>query len=72
MHLRTAFVRKTNANGSHEALCLGCFATVGSVKDEAELTRYEISHHCIPVQFNQSGHGPVADRQLELSTREMP
>jgi hypothetical protein len=24
------------------------------------------------VQFNQSGHGPVADRQLELSTREMP
>jgi hypothetical protein len=42
------YVHRPNRDGSYDSICTACYATVASVRDEAELTSHEHSHECLP------------------------
>jgi hypothetical protein len=44
--LKSGFPHRHNDDGSHDSICLGCFATVATVQDEAQLSIHEIAHVC--------------------------
>ena len=39
--LTCRFPRRHNGDDSHESICISCFATVASVRNEAELAHHE-------------------------------
>jgi hypothetical protein len=43
-----SFAHRNNGNGTHDSICRGCFMTVASARDEAELPRHESDHICRP------------------------
>lgn len=49
------FVHRPNNDGSYDSICTSCFATVASVRDEAELTQLEHGHICNPFWVYAAG-----------------
>ena len=55
------FTHRHNKDGSHDSICISCYATVASVRNEADLTEHEQDHVCDMVSVNyasQSCRGP--------------
>jgi hypothetical protein len=44
--LKSGFPHQQNDDGSHDSICLCCFATVATVQDESQLSIHEIAHVC--------------------------
>jgi hypothetical protein len=55
MNQRTgqSYVHRSNRDGSYDSICTGCFATVASARNEAELSMRECTHVCIPDWYHQ-------------------
>jgi hypothetical protein len=49
------YVHLPNKDGSVDSMCSVCFATVASVRDEAELAQYERTHVCNPFWSHLAG-----------------
>lgn len=45
------FARRHNRDGSHDSICTVCLVTVATVRDEEQLTSYEATHVCDPVNL---------------------
>ena len=61
------FPHRHNRDGSHDSICISCYATVASVRDEADLAEHEQGHLCDMVFLNyatQSCRGP-GERRLK-------
>jgi hypothetical protein len=67
MDLRIPFAHSVNKNGTHDSICLGCFSTLATVRNEFEFARHEINHVCDPVRLHQLGQNAIS-RRLELTT----
>jgi len=72
----TSFVHRFDQNGNHESICRGCFVTIASLRDEAELARHERDHLCDPkrlyrVREDPSFHGALACWLREISSSTM-
>jgi hypothetical protein len=66
-----SFVHRFNQNGTHDSICRGCFVTVASLGDEAELVRHERDHLCGPMPLNQVREDPSLAswlREISFST----
>jgi hypothetical protein len=44
------FIRRKNPDSTTDSICLRCFTTVGSGKDEKDLSMLEMMHCCDPLQ----------------------
>jgi hypothetical protein len=44
--LTCRFPHRHNRNGSHDSICISCYATVASVQNEADLAQHEQKHVC--------------------------
>jgi len=53
LHAKSAFPHRHNRNGSHDAICTVCLATVASAINEGELARHEVIHVCDPMRLSQ-------------------
>jgi hypothetical protein len=42
------YVHRSNEDGSYDSICVVCYATVASARDETELNSHEHTHVCIP------------------------
>ncbi len=40
------FPHRHNKDGSHDSICILCFATIASVQNEADLAQHEQNHIC--------------------------
>lgn len=40
------FPHRHNKDGSHDSICISCYATVASVQNEADLAQHEQDHVC--------------------------
>ena len=49
------FAHWLNLDGSYDAICAECVATVGSAQNEGELTAYELDHICDRENKNAGG-----------------
>jgi hypothetical protein len=49
------FAHRPNKDGSFDSICLTCFATVASKRNEVELARQERVHVCNPFWSHQVG-----------------
>jgi len=67
----TSFAHRVNANGTHDSICRGCFATVASVRDEAELAGHESDHICDPLRLYQVREDPLFHGTLSSWLREI-
>jgi len=47
-HSGQSYVHRPNKDGSYDSICTRCYATVASVRNEAELIMHEGNHTCIP------------------------
>jgi len=59
--LTRSFPHRHNTDGSHDSICISCYATVASVQNEADLARYEEDHVCdivFPDYLSQSCRAP--------------
>jgi len=77
MNGTSSFAHRINANGTHDSICRGCFATVASVRDEAELAQHEGDHVCDPLlryrlREDPLFHGTLACWLREISSYTMP
>lgn len=64
------FPHRHNANGTHDSICLRCFVTVATVRDESELAVHESAHACDPVvvyRFSQGASVPYGVRAAASS-----
>ncbi len=52
--LTCRFPHRHNKDGSHDSICISCYATVASVRNEAELAQYEQDHVCNMAFLNYS------------------
>jgi len=43
------FIRRKNPDSTTDLICLCCFVTVGSGKDETDFAVLELSHRCDPL-----------------------
>lgn len=53
---RSFYVHRANKDGSYDSICVVCYATVASVRDEAELIAHEHTHVCIPYWPYRTGN----------------
>jgi hypothetical protein len=44
--LGSSYAHRHNRDGSHDSICVGCFATVATAQDEWELAAHESAHVC--------------------------
>jgi hypothetical protein len=51
------FPHRHNRDGSYDSICLKCYATVASFRDEAELAAPERDHSCEPVRLSHFTRG---------------
>ena len=42
---------RQNEDGTHDSICMDCFATIATVGSETDLYRYESIHVCDPVNL---------------------
>jgi hypothetical protein len=49
MVIGSGFVRRNNPDSITDLICLRCFMTVGSGKDESDFSALELSHCCDPL-----------------------
>lgn len=54
------FIHRSNQDGTYEAICSQCFRTVAMQSEQAELGRFEDSHHCAEQQASRPK--PSADQ----------
>ena len=54
-HAILAYVHLPNRDGSVDSMCNVCFATLASVRDEADLAQYERTHVCNPFWSHLAG-----------------
>ena len=47
------FHHRHNETGATDSICLRCYMTVGSDRDERQLLLLERVHSCDPIQLNQ-------------------
>ena len=50
--LTCRFPHRHNKDGSHDSICISCFATVASVRNEVELAQHEQDHVCVMTFLN--------------------
>ena len=62
--LTCRFPSKHNGNGSHDSICISCFASVASVRNEAELAQREQDHICDSSSQSRQLMLPPAERPL--------
>jgi hypothetical protein len=65
-HATPRYAHRPNKGGSFDSICTACFATVASVRDEADLTRYERVHVCNPFWSHTVGKCPVVSNSRSL------
>jgi hypothetical protein len=53
--LTCRFPRRHNGDGSHDSICISCFATVASVRNVTELAQHEQDHACEMTLLNHIG-----------------
>lgn len=46
------FPHRHNKDGSYDSICISCYATIASVRNEAELAKLEQDHVCEMVFLN--------------------
>ena len=63
-HAIPRYVHRPNQDGSHDSICAACFATVASVRDEAELAQHELTHVCNPFWAHLAGKRPLVSSRL--------
>lgn len=52
-HLENStFHRRHNENGEIDSICLHCFMTIGSDRDEQQLLLQECAHRCDPINLH--------------------
>ena len=44
--LTCRFPHRHNRDGSHDSICILCYATIASVRNEADLAQHERDHIC--------------------------
>jgi hypothetical protein len=44
--LTCRFPHRHNRDGSHDSICILCYATIASVRNEADLAQHEQEHIC--------------------------
>jgi hypothetical protein len=47
-----SFPHRRNEDGSFDSICPGCYQTVATEANEAELSRFEREHVCNPIERN--------------------
>jgi hypothetical protein len=50
-------VHRHNEDGTHDSICMECFATIATVGSETELYRHESLHVCDPVNRYRMNQG---------------
>jgi hypothetical protein len=57
MALRPAskYPHRKNRNGSYDSICMQCFATISSKKNETDLAEDEKKHVCAQSQLSKRG-----------------
>ena len=62
------FAHRSNPDGTMDAICFRCIATVATVYDEGELLRYEHQHICDSVLVERfDGTKPPSSEHVEDS-----
>jgi len=62
------FAHRSNLDGTTDAICLRCIATVATIYDEDELLRYEQQHICDPALVKRfDGTKPPSSEPVEDS-----
>jgi len=64
--LKPSFPHRRKVDGSHDAICTMCLATVATVQRESELTYYESVHVCEPTSLYRVSHGLLPLRKIAL------
>lgn len=54
MRLKPTFPHRHNPDGSYDSICMACYATVATVKNECELKFHESQHKCDLLAMYQS------------------
>src|ERR1700722_7118950 len=49
---KSAFVRRQNDDSTTDSICLGCFQTLASSQEQADLAAAESSHACNPIDVD--------------------
>jgi hypothetical protein len=64
--LKQSFPHRHNADGSHDAICSVCLATVATVQNEFELAARESAHVCEPTNLYRVSQGIPPESRLAL------
>jgi hypothetical protein len=70
-HAIPRYAHRPNKGGSYDSICAACFATIATVRDEAELAQFEYDHACNPFWF-LIGEGPVASSATTKAMGQNP
>jgi hypothetical protein len=54
----TSFAHRANRNSTHDSICRGCYATVATTTEEAELAEHEHAHICDRAYLFQATEDP--------------
>jgi hypothetical protein len=54
----TTFAHRINRHGANDSICRGCYATVASSAEEADLAAHERTHVCDRAYLFQMTAGP--------------
>ena len=62
------FPHRHNSDGSHDSICVNCYATVASVDNEGDLAQREQDHVCDLILLGHVSRAPSSNRDSDRET----